>query len=67
MVARELTPMERWQIETSRQGAWDNIARVASGSGTGANREATGGGSNDVGTDDGSWWPHGSVRGRGEA
>jgi hypothetical protein len=43
-------------METSRQGSWDNVERVAMSSGEKEIRQTTNGMAG-VGTDDGSWWP----------
>ena len=65
-VTRDLTPMERWQIETSRQSSWDSIGSVAMRTGEEETMQTTGG-TDVVGTDDCSWWPCEFVGGSGEA
>ena len=52
--ASNLTPMERWQAETSRDGPYDNVSRVAMGSEVGVTRNVRVDGTD---TDAGTWWP----------
>ena len=42
-------------METLRQSPWDNVGSIAAVSGEEVNRQTTGG-TDEGGTDDGSWW-----------
>jgi hypothetical protein len=63
---RDLTPLERWQTETSRQSSWNNIGSVATVYAKQDNKQNTSG-MNVDGTDNGSWWPCYSGAGHREA
>jgi hypothetical protein len=55
----DLTPMERWRMETQQQSSWDNLAAITA---SGQRRPLDFGerpmdGSQGGDTDNGTWWP----------